>query len=302
MTRFPSFRLPALLLALAFTLSACDASLDDEAADLTAAEADEAAEIVAEALAEDGAGLFTSARDLTASLTDEGLIDGPFAIHGPRAGHGPDHVRCRGGDFELTYDEETGTHLVSYSCSIEGDHFQKSYDAQLTYQYRDADGGFVPRPVENWESVDSVAFGGTREGDLQFSRGEFSSESAFEQQGQWSLAGLNDEASPARLAGSQTRSGTRVRTAPRGTVSRDYTVELTGRGIEITPNDEGPGYAAVGELDYVLTMEVIRDDRVVTRTVEGTIELETDGRALLRIIGLRGVYRVSLGDGSVSPV
>ncbi len=299
MTRFASFRSLALVLGVALTLAACDASLDTDesgAADLTAAEVTEATQIVAEALAEDAGGLFASARDLTASVSADGMTDGPRAIRGHRDGRGPDHARCRGGEYSLTYDEATGTHSVGYVCSVETDNVQKSYASRLSYQYRDADGGFVPRPVANWDAVDSVAFGGTREGSVQISRGDFSSESAFEQVGRWTLSALTSDG-PAILSGSQQRNGTHARTGPGGSGSRTFSVDLSGRGIEIREGADGLGYAAVGELAYVLTMEVERNGQTRTRTVEGTIQLEENGRALLRIIGIRGVYRVSLGDG-----
>jgi hypothetical protein len=296
MTRFLSFRRPVLLLGLALTLSACDASLDTDTADLTASEADEAAEIVAEALAEDGAGLVTSTRDLTASVTDDSLADGPYSVYGRN------RARCRGGDYELTYDETTGTHFVSYACSFDGPNVQKSYDALLTYQYRDAEGGFVPRPVENWDDVDSVAFDGGRDGSFSIQRGAFSSAATFEQQAQWTLSNITDATGPGLLSGQQQRDGTRIRTTPRGSVERDFSVALSGEGIEVVADGDGEGYVISGVLDYALTMEVTRGDRIRTRTVEGTIEFERDGRVLLRLLGVRGVWRISLDDGSVTSV
>ena len=300
MTSFPRFRTLALVLGVALSLTACDASLDDaaDASDLTDAEVAEATQIVAEALAEDAGGLFASARDLTSSVTEEGITDGPRSVRGHRDGRA--HPPCRGGQYGLTYDAETGTHRVSYTCSVETDNVQKSYSTLLSYQYRDADGGFVSRPAANWDLVDSVAFGGTREGSVQISRGGFSSESMFEQQGQWTLSALTGDG-PAILAGSQMRNGTHARTGPGGSGSRTFSVALSGEGIEIVEGDDGMGYTAVGELAYVLTMEVVRNGQTRTRTVEGTVELEANGRALLRIIGIRGVYRVSLGDGMTEP-
>ncbi|MEP0547015.1 MAG: hypothetical protein ABJF88_08785 [Rhodothermales bacterium] len=296
MTRFASLRSLALVLGVALTLAACDASIepdDANAPDLTDAEVTEATQIVADALAEDGGGLFASARDLTSSVTDEGLADGPRSVPGHRDGR----ARCRGGEYSLTYNAETGTHVVAYTCSVETDRVQKSYASRLSYQYRDADGGFIPRPAANWDTVDSVAFGGTREGSVLINRGEFSSESVFEQVGRWTLSDLTSEG-PAILSGRQQRSGTHARTGPGGSGSRTFSVDLSGQGIEIRAGDDGMGYMAVGELAYVLTMEVERNGQTRTRTVEGTIELEANGRALFRIIGLRGVYRVSLGDGA----
>ncbi|MEM1043144.1 MAG: hypothetical protein AAGI91_11000 [Bacteroidota bacterium] len=298
MTRFSLFRLPVLALGMAFLLAACDATVDDSTADLTAAEADEAAAIVAEALAEDAGGFFASTADLTAALEDDSMASGPQALGGHRDRRGS-HLRCRNGDYVLTYDEVTGTHLVTYECSVDTGTAQRSYSAQLTYQYRDADGGFVARPVEEWDTVDSVAFGGTREGEGQFGRGEFSRTSMFEQDGAWTLSGLADNTTPAILSGRQQRSGIHAQTGPGGSGTRTFSAELSGEGIELREGDDGLGMAAVGTLSYTVEMEIERNGAIVTRTVEGTIELENSGFGLLRIIGIRGLYRVSLGDGAL---
>ena len=174
MTSFPRFRTLALVLGVAFSLTACDASLDPDSADapdLTAAEADEAAQIVAEALAEDAGGLFASARDLTSAITADEIADGPHSVRGHRDGRA--HPPCRdAAGHVLTYDAETGTHVVAYRCGVQTDNVRKSYAVRLEYQYRDAEGGFVPRPVANWDLVDSVAFGGFREGSVEMMRGD----------------------------------------------------------------------------------------------------------------------------------
>ncbi len=299
MTRFALFRLPILALGAAFLLSACDASIDDTTTDLTEAEANEAATIVAEALAEDSGGLFASTDDLTASLETDSMTGGPLSVGGHRDGRGS-HLRCRNGDYVLTYDEVTGTHIVTYRCGLATTTMQRSYNARLTYQYRDAEGGFVARPVEEWDAVDSVAFGGTRSGSVQFTRGDFVGESMFEQEGRWTLSNLADDATPAILSGSQQRDGMRARSGPGGSGTRTFSISLSGEDIQLREGSDGLGTTAVGTLSYSLDMEIERNGQVVTRTVEGTIELEDSDRALLRIIGIRGLYRVSLGDGETS--
>lgn len=276
------------------TLAACDASLSDATADLTDAEVAEATEIVAEALAEDAGGLFASARDLTASLSPDSMRDGPRGVRGHRGRDS--RPPCRA-DYELSYDETTGTHLVTYQCEVETEAGQKSYASRLTYQYRDADGGFVPRPAETWDAVDQVTFGGTQQGSVSMARGDHSRESSFEQQGEWVLVDLADDATAALLSGRQQRSGLRTRTGPDGTASRAFSVDLRGEGIQLRDGEDGLGHTAVGQLSYTATLEVTRNGETETRTVEGTIDLDENGRALMRIIGIRGVYRVSLGDG-----
>lgn len=291
MPRLPLRIAPAFGLLLA--LAACDAAAPEAAADLTEAEVAEATAIVAEALAEDTGGFVASARDLTASVSADGLSAGPRGVRGDRH---RDRPPCRDG-VDLTYDESTGTHIVSYACSRETDHGFVRFGAELTYQFRDAAGGFVPEPGPNWDTVDEVTFGGVKAGATERTRGDAVFASSFEQTGQWVLSDLADDATAAGLDGRQQRTGSRSVTTPDGAGERAFTLELSGSGIEVREGEDGLGHAAVGTLEYTLEMEVTRNGQTETRTVEGTIELEENGRALLRLIGIRGVYRVSLGDG-----
>ena len=288
-------RLIPLALAATLTLAACDAATPSGAADLTEAEVAETAAVVAEALADDTGGLMASARDLTAGVTADGrLTDGPRAV---RFGTGDLPRPCRGG-ASVSYAEDTGTHVVSYRCGFENASITKGYTARLRYRFRDADGGFLARPWQDWGTVDSVAFSGSREGFVRRSRGDsLRSASEFEQTGSWTLSQLADDASPGRLAGTQTRSGHRTRRSDDGSGSRSFSVTLSSRKILIRESDDGLTHAVSGEVAYVATLEVVRGGEAKTRTVEGTVELDGNGRGLLRVLGLRNVYRVSLSSG-----
>ena len=292
------FRFLSLALLATVALAACDATVDPpetaDAADLTTAEVAEATEIVAEALAEDGGGLFASARDLAASFSPAGHLEDPRVVRLGGYGLRPP---CQG-DQSLSYTEETGTHVLGYRCGFQNATLQKGYVTRLSYQFRDAEAGYVPRPWNAWDAVDSVAFSGRREGFVKRLRGDvLRSESRFEQQGRWALSDLADDATPAVLAGRQVRTGTRIRATDNGRVSRTFSVEMSSREILIRESEDGLTHAASGELAYALTMEVVRGDRTVRRAVEGTITLEGNGRALVRVFGLGNVYRISLIDG-----
>lgn len=302
MTRFLSVRAFVLTLVAAGALSACDAALDPAdpagpsgAADLTEAELTEATEIVAEALAEDGGGLMASARDLTASVSADGMADDGALVRGAERDQ---RTPCRG-DYTMTYDAATGTHLVGYRCGFQSPTVQRGASARLAYRYRDADGGFIPRPWRTWDTVDSVAFQGARQGFVRHLRGDsLGRQSTYEQTATWTLSQLADNTTPALLAGRQTRTGTHARRSPDGMASRTFTVQLSARRIQIRENEAGLTFAARGEVAYVLTMEVMRNGQTRTRTVEGTLQLDGNGRALLRVFGLARVYRVSLADGT----
>lgn len=291
-----SLRPLTLALGAALVLTACDAAIDaevPEVSDLTEAEVAEATALVAEAVAEDGGGLVASARDLTAAVSASGMTDGRLIRGGTRNLRPP----CRG-DYGMTYNEETGTHTVGYRCGFQNAQVEKRFLARLSYRYRDAEGGFIARPWNDWDSVDSVAFDGLKEGAVKKMRGDsLRSESQFEQTGRWALSQLTDDTTPALLQGRQERTGTRIRNGANGLVSKSFSVQLSSEGIEIREGEDGLTHAASGEIAYVLTMEVTRGDRTETRTIEGTLVLDGSDRALMRVFGLRGVYRVSLASG-----
>lgn len=298
MHRLLPLRALAALLVAAGALSACDATLDAAAPagpdDLTAAEVADATAIVAEALAEDDGGFVASARDLTASVSEAAMTDESALVRGAERDRRPP---CRG-DYGLSYDPDTGTHVVGYRCGFQNANIERRFSARLAYRYRDADGGFVPRPWRAWNTVDSVAFDGTRQGFVKHSRaGELVSQSTFEQTGAWTLSQIADNTTPALLAGRQSRTGTRARRTDDGEASRSFTVQMASREIRIREAEAGLTYAAQGQIAYVLTLEVVRNGETQTRTVEGTIELDGNGRALMRVFGLGQVYRVSLADG-----
>ncbi|MEO0558626.1 MAG: hypothetical protein AAF170_10640 [Bacteroidota bacterium] len=296
---FPFPRLGLVAVALALVLSACDSSTslsdDPEVAQLAA---DEAAEVVASALADTDGGLVASMEDMTAAISYSSMDDSRVVQVGrdrQRDGDNRRHRACRG-DHELTYDETSGTHTVAYDCSIQSLNFEKTLAATLNYQFRTEASEFIPTPWENWDLVDSVAFDGEKSGSVKRTRGNASMESSFEQNGSWALSGLAGDGA-ALLAGSQTREGTRTRETARGTSTKDFSVTMSSDNIQIRNSEDGLTRSVTGTLSYSAVVEIETPNRTETKTVEGTIELDGSGRALLRVFGLGKVYRISLHDG-----
>ena len=295
---FPFPRLAFVALALALVLSACDSSTVSDDPEVDQLAADEAAEVVASALADTDGGLVASMEDMTAAISYDGMDDSRVVQVGrdrQRDGDDRRHRACRG-DHSLTYDEPSGTHTVVYDCSVESLSFSKSLAATLNYQFRTEAGEFIPRPWANWDLVDSVDFRGAKSGSVMRTRGNASMESAFEQTGSWVLSGLAGDGA-ALLAGSQTREGTRQLETARGTSSRDFSVTLSSDDIQIADSEDGITRSVTGTVSYTAVVEIDTPTKTETKTVEGTIELDGSGRALLRVFGLPTVYRISLYDG-----
>ena len=300
---FPFPRLALVAVAFALVLSACDSSELAADAAVSDVEAAEAAEIVGSALADTDGGLMASFADLTAGVSASGLGD-PAAV---RVGHDRQrdgdrrrHRACRGGERALEYDLTTGTHTLSYDCSVETEQLSKTLSSELAYVFRNGDDGFMARPWANWDAVASVGFRGSKTGSLSATRANGASiASSFEQAGSWMLTDLIGDGA-AQLAGSQTRHGTRTRTFGDSTATRAFTVELASDDIQIRNSDDGLTRAVTGTLTYSAVIEIDTPRKTERKTIEGTIQLDGSGRALLRVFGLRNVYRISLFDGAAA--
>lgn len=302
MIRIPTLPFPRLglaLVGLALVLSACDStSTISDDPEVAALAADEAAEVVASALSDTDGGFLASVDDMTAAVSHDAMGDSRIVQVGrdrQRDNDGRRHRACRG-DHSLTYDEATGTHTVAYECSVQSLSFEKALAATLNYQFRTAEEEFIPRPWENWALVDSVAFDGVKTGSVKRTRGDASMESSFAQTGSWALSQLSSDG-PALLAGTQSREGTRTRVTARGTSTKDFSLTMSSDNIQIRNSDDGLTRSVTGTIEYSAVVEIETPVRTETKTVEGTIELDGSGRALLRVFGLGKVYRISLHDG-----
>ena len=54
-----------------------------------------------------------------------------------------------------------------------------------------------------------------------------------------------------------------------------------------------------GTLNYSMTLNRVVNGEEQLREAEGTIELEGNGKALLRFLGVKKVYRINLQDGDI---
>lgn len=283
----------ALTLGVALSLSACD-SVDESSDELTPAEVADVTQIIAEAVAESSGGLFASAALATSTVTEDGLEATGSTVRGFADGRDP----VCGSGATVNYDAETGTHRVFFGCAVDTEFAQRDYEANLFYQFRDADGGFVADPAADQGAVASVDFTGEADGTTFFARGGIQTAATFAQSGEWDIVGLDTDA--ASFTVRQERSGTTRRITGDAETARAYDLDIAGDDIRIAAGPGGQGRSAVGQLDVELTVEVTRRGRTQDRRVEGTIDLGENGGAMLRLFGVETLYALSLGDGTVT--
>ena len=294
-------------LCFVFFAAGCDTlnSDDPELAALSEEDLEAATAILGEALSDQNEGLMADLNDMTAEVDTRQII-----YSGRRFWQDPTSRPCRGlnREFESSYDETTGTHTIHYSRTHESENCSKSVEVDLNYIFTDADGNFISTPRVSKDSVSAISFEGTRTGSGSYvtERGVSRSRST-EQKGEWNLSGLQTDV--ASLSGSQVNDGSfeYTKTDSLGeqlTKAGSFHIELNTVDVTIAQtasNDDASEVetAVTGTLQYVMSMELSRNGEMETKEAEGTIELEGNGQALLRFLGLRKIYRVSLRDGSV---
>ena len=251
----------------------------------------------------DGAGL-----DYGATLLGGGHNDG---------GRGFGDRFWRPGDRQtgrVTYDEATGTFRLAYDRTDSTRGFVRTAKADLAYRYQTSAGASIADPRRNRTSVSKVTYSGTREGSETgtpppppgvrpadaAARGSIAR--TYTSRAAWTLDALTT--ATATFAGQQQSAGSMTLSRPdSAALKTTYSATLTSNGVTVSRRDSltaSPEGRVKGTLTYAVTTTVQRGAGTpVTRTTEGTIDLDGKGGALMRFEGLSGsLYRIDLRDGS----
>ena len=291
-------------LLLFVVASGCDTlnNEEPEVASVSEADLEAASSIMAESLSDQNEGMMSNLNDMTANIGLQSLSYDMRRFHRNR-----DLRPCRGLDreYERTYDETSGVHAIEYSRTHQGEGCEKNVSVSLNYIFTDADGNFIATPRVSADEVSEIAFEGSRTGSSAYTnrRGNERTRS-FEQTGSWNLSGLLTNT--ATLNGTQSSTGdySFIRQDSSGnpqTVTGTYTIELTTVDVTVTQTEteEDLENQLSGSLQYTINMTRTVNGETEEKVIEGTVELESNGRALLRFNGLRQLYRISLSDGEV---
>lgn len=297
-----------LLLLLIVSLSACDLLQQTDNQGLSNEEAEVAATILAQALADQSDGMVTDFYEATATFDRSGMYYMAGAAGKDGAGvQDPRPWRGVRRNFQVSYDSSTGVHTLSFQHEIDRPTFHKTMETVLRYIFKDIAGQFIARPRAEAERIATIDFEGFRRGEVsqQTPAGNRRS-SSFERRANWHVEGLEAESDTITFIGEQTYSGAFHLINVQGTeVEREFSGQLVTDGpikIAKPTTNEALEYLAYGTLAYQLQLVVRVNGREQRRRVEGTIELQGDGSALLRFLGTRQAYRIVLGTGEVEPL
>jgi hypothetical protein len=283
--------LPFLILSVG--LSAC--SEVDKTASISEEDAQVIATNMASALADRNDGVMTELYDLTSALGFGAVLNtsGPFAPGmPPRPGAGNKR------NFTRTYDPATGKHVISFEHSITANDITKSMSVYQEFIYKNPAGSFVQFPGR--VEVATLDFTGRRQGTVTTPR--HSSQDL--RKATWSMSGLQSGSAGILLNGSQENSGdVTVKLADDKTASRQYTMKLTFADVNIAKSfraDSTLENKVSGTITFEHSMKhTLPNGELREKTNSGSIELTGNGRALLRIMGIRAIYGINLSTGDV---
>lgn len=293
--KYISIIVTALLLMF---VAACD-TVAPQADDLSEVDIEVATQIVGESLSDHNEGVFASLYDALSSLSTDQINYGSQQM--AKAGDDDNSGRGFESEYNATYDPETGEHHITFRRSIVRPPFSKTMSANLKYIFTDIDGAFLEFPKRQQDSIETIDFRGTRAGTKNgpVRASEFSrTDTLF-------LSGVSSATNLLELDGNHHGEGSMiVNTRESGTVERSYSIQIELVDISVDKavvQENGSLEEGVtGFLRYKLVMKHSNNGQNRERTVEGTIELNGDGTALLRIEQVKKFFTISLRNGDVS--
>tara|TARA_R110002124_G_scaffold120157_2_gene278019 strand:- start:5887 stop:6786 length:900 start_codon:yes stop_codon:yes gene_type:complete len=288
-------KLSLLGLSLLVTFAACSA-VNNDVESLTDEDIELATQILTESVSDESSGIMSSMYDAVSSVGSDGIS---YRDSQDKAKHNDRSGRGREGSYSYTYDPETGTHTLQYNRSVTNGTFSKSVSLLNTYIFKSPEGDFVVRPRANADSIESVDFTGSKSGSVESRRRN----SEFARLDTFSIAGLHSTSSIVSIDGTHHGEGSASGvTSDSVEASRDYTVNIELSNVEIVKDTvEANGnleQGVTGTLTYSIVLNKTFGDRSDTKEIEGTIEMDGDGTALLRFKRILKTIRFSLKDGS----
>ena len=305
--------LSVLAIALMVSFAACS-SVNNEVETISDEDLEAAAQIVATTLSDEESGMMSSMYDALSDVDDSGITYGESnstkfkygetTTSGPSY-RDPNHPGGRNGrgverNFVHEYDSTTGIHSISFTRTVDNERISKSISVAQEIIYTDLDGSFVAEPRLNRADVNSISHSGTVTGT---SESRYRS-SNFTNQNDYELTGLHESVSELTMNGTHKGAGSMEATTRDSIeISRSYEVNMTFENVVINKDtvlaNGSLENATSGTLTYTMVMSKTIDGVPEETELEGTIDLEADGTAILKFKAFTKVISIYLETGEV---
>lgn len=284
----------AILPAFLLLLSGCSVdSFDQGTSVLSNEESEIAGQIIGESVSENQNGLLSSFPEAFAVPSSSNLMAGtsPLSTESFR------NLQ----NYRYAFDAETGIHLASFLRQESTPTLTSSSTDTLNYLFYDRNQAVIEFPAERQEDIEAVEFSATRSGEIQAP----AKESFFTRTDRFFIDGLSVESNILTIDGFHSGEGffTLLR-ADGSQLQREYLLDINFLDIRIdkaiVSRNRNFRDGVTGAFSYEVTIRQQpngTDPQI--KTVNGTVELNGDGTALLKFRDLFDTFRLRLDDGRV---
>ncbi len=248
--------------------------------------------IVGESVSENRSGMLSVFPEAFAIPTESGLTQGPSLMSG---GSFRNLV-----DYAYEFESASGEHHVTFSIMEDGELLQSSAAHTITYRFLDRDGETIVHPDQQQQQIETIFFQSSRNGSIQTdTRSSF-----YARTDQLFIDGLSSASDVLTLDGFHSGEGTIQRHPPDGTpMEREYQLDINYLDIRIqksvVQNNRNFRSGVNGALSYESTVRQTHNGAPESKIVNGTLELNGDGTALLKFREQFDTYRLRMDSGDV---
>lgn len=274
-------------------LSACSIDgFENTSAPVTDEETQLAGQIIGESISENQSGMLSTFSEAFAVPTPSGLVTGPSLLSSGSFRNQENYTH--------SYDAETGEHHVTYTVQRDNPLLSSTTDVSLTYIFYDAVENSIEFPEQHMNRIEAVDFRSEQSGNITTG----SKNSVFNRTDRILMYGLTDQSKTLTLDGFHSGDGLFSVTDSTGSqIQREYTLDMNYLDIriekDIVLSNRNFRNGVNGALSYESTVRDNNGASESPKIVNGTIELNGDGTALLNFREQIEPIRLRLDDGEV---
>ncbi len=285
--------LVALLILSGIMLWGCEIDrYDQDRTPLTGDEALLAGQIIGESVSENRSGMLSIFPEAFAVPTESGLTEGPSLLS---AGSFRNLL-----DYTYEFDAASGEHRVTFSTLEDNELLQRSASHTLSYLFLDRNGDTLAYPDQQRQQIETVFYEASRNGSIQAdARSSF-----YTRSDQLFMDGLSSTSDVLTLDGFHSGQGIfRLHPPDETPMEREYQLDINYLDIRIQKSvvqkNRNFRSGVNGALSYELTVRQTRNGAPESKIVNGTLELNGDGTALLKFREQFDTFRLRMDNGDV---
>lgn len=286
----------ALYISLFFAflaISSCSIdSFENSSAPITDEETQIAGQIIGESISENQSGILSTFSEAFAVPTPSGLENGPSLLSTGSFRNLE--------TYSYSFDTESNEHRVFFTIGRETPLLSSATDVSLSYIFYDSGGNPIEFPADQKERIDAVDFSSEQSGTITTG----SKNSVFSRTDRIIMSGISSNSGLLTLDGFHSGTGNFSAVSLSGaTIQREYALDMNYLNIQIdkatVQSNRNFRSGVTGALSYESTVRDVSSETGSTKIVNGTIELNGDGTALLNFREQPEPIRLRLDDGDL---